>query len=713
MKNLLMLIFLASPLWATTYHVTTTGNRANNGLTEGTAWPFQYAVNRDSTGGGSIVAGDSIVIHGGIYSGLFYVDLSGSAVSPVKILADGSERVRLDGGTNKITSTLRVGYHSNYVWVVGLEVFSSSTDKWSSDVIDQSNPSDLLLPGGITLQASDSDTSYGVKIINCVLHDVTGGIGMGYSFADAELIGCLVYNTGWMGINLAHGIGTYTQNNVSRKRIQQCIFWGGFSKGMQIYGSAYAYVDSITVDQCVSFNASESDTIISESERNLVFGTGGANKGNSDSVLNSHFYRKWALNSPNMGYSAGVNFGYGAGLYKPVIHDNYFTGALANVGVGFENCDSIDFTGNTLWCQEMVYGWNSADYPGNYYARLEDGYPSSGDSIFTYVNPYDTNRCNVVVYNFDNGDSVAVDVSSVYANGDTVSFYNVQAYYDDAPFVGVVASGSVMVPMLNTRWSKVYPTGWFQTDKYPETFPDFGVFIAFKSGEIPSSPDPVIGLLDTLAQFATTSGDTSTEQTFRVWGTDLDGNIVLVAPTPFELSETTGTGFNDTLTLSPTAGTLDTTTVYVRFRPVARLTYNSNIVVSSDSIDDQTISVLGTSMPTLTVTATMSAFTAQKNQSSAGQSWTISGVRMVDSVVITAPTSFEVSKDSSAWSSTVSVNHSGGTIGSTKLYLRYSPTEWGSSGDVDVIISSTDMTTQSITVSGSAVAPRVLLNRNN
>lgn len=88
----------------------------------------------------------------------------------------------------------------------------------------------------------------------------------------------------------------------------------------------------------------------------------------------------------------------------------------------------------------------------------------------------------------------------------------------------------------------------------------------------------------------------SAEQTFTVSGVDVIDDIIVAAPTHFEISATSGTGFGSQLTLSPTRGNIPPTTVYVRIK--AELTageYNSeNISVSSDGATTVYVSCSGT-----------------------------------------------------------------------------------------------------------------------
>ncbi|MBK9176909.1 MAG: right-handed parallel beta-helix repeat-containing protein [Flavobacteriales bacterium] len=78
-----VLYALGGTLHATTYHVATTGNNANNGLSLASAWAtLQYAAN-------TAVAGDSVLVHPGNYQGFAAMSHSGTANAPIVFQAAG------------------------------------------------------------------------------------------------------------------------------------------------------------------------------------------------------------------------------------------------------------------------------------------------------------------------------------------------------------------------------------------------------------------------------------------------------------------------------------------------------------------------------------------------------------------------------------------------------------------------------------------------
>ncbi|MEB3148284.1 MAG: hypothetical protein VKL60_04590, partial [Sphaerospermopsis sp.] len=104
---------------------------------------------------------------------------------------------------------------------------------------------------------------------------------------------------------------------------------------------------------------------------------------------------------------------------------------------------------------------------------------------------------------------------------------------------------------------------------------------------------PTVTASGTLKTFASCSGASITPQSFTVSGTYLSSNVTVVAPVGFEISTTSGGTYTTTLSLSPSAGTLSSTSVFVR------------LINSSTSASSGVISVTSTGAVSRTVTATV------------------------------------------------------------------------------------------------------------
>ena len=105
---------------------------------------------------------------------------------------------------------------------------------------------------------------------------------------------------------------------------------------------------------------------------------------------------------------------------------------------------------------------------------------------------------------------------------------------------------------------------------------------------------PAVIVSGTFTAFSTTIGTPSAAQNMNVSGSNLGANLVVTAPTDFEVSLSAGAGFAASVSLSPTNGTVATTPVYVRYNPAVSGSSSGNITVASTGATTQNIAVSGT-----------------------------------------------------------------------------------------------------------------------
>lgn len=88
----------------------------------------------------------------------------------------------------------------------------------------------------------------------------------------------------------------------------------------------------------------------------------------------------------------------------------------------------------------------------------------------------------------------------------------------------------------------------------------------------------------------------SANQTFTASGTNLTANLVLTAPTDYEIATAAAGPFSGSISLTPTAGTVASTTIYVRLKAGLSVgAYNSEtIVASSTGATSQNVTCSGT-----------------------------------------------------------------------------------------------------------------------
>lgn len=109
-----------------------------------------------------------------------------------------------------------------------------------------------------------------------------------------------------------------------------------------------------------------------------------------------------------------------------------------------------------------------------------------------------------------------------------------------------------------------------------------------------------------LNTMTTITGTASTAQTYTVSGINLTSNIVITPPANFEVS-TNGTTYSASVSLTPTSGSVSTTTIYARVKAAAPSgIYSGNISHTTTGIATKNIAVAATviaSKPTTQATA--------------------------------------------------------------------------------------------------------------
>jgi len=104
---------------------------------------------------------------------------------------------------------------------------------------------------------------------------------------------------------------------------------------------------------------------------------------------------------------------------------------------------------------------------------------------------------------------------------------------------------------------------------------------------------PVLMLsTDPLSALSTTQGKPSIRQTYTVSGSRLSGNITVGCPAGFELSLNDET-YATTVTLTPTAGTLPETSIYVRLTGATQGTFSGSLTHAGGGVANQLVAVTG------------------------------------------------------------------------------------------------------------------------
>jgi len=113
---------------------------------------------------------------------------------------------------------------------------------------------------------------------------------------------------------------------------------------------------------------------------------------------------------------------------------------------------------------------------------------------------------------------------------------------------------------------------------------------------------PTVTVTGTLTSFASQPGVASAEQSYTVAGSNLTDNIVITAPTDFQISTTSGSGFGSLVTFTQSGGTVASTPIYVRFNRATVGTSSGTITHASTGATTQNLAVSGTATESGTVT---------------------------------------------------------------------------------------------------------------
>lgn len=119
-------------------------------------------------------------------------------------------------------------------------------------------------------------------------------------------------------------------------------------------------------------------------------------------------------------------------------------------------------------------------------------------------------------------------------------------------------------------------------------------------------PAPTIVVIGNSFSFGNVqNGITSTEQSFGVSGfafSPVSGNIVVSAPSGYQVSLTSGTGFGNSVSIPYSSSTLSNTLVYIQFAPGAsNQLFNTTLTCSGGSASSVSINVFGNSYTTASI----------------------------------------------------------------------------------------------------------------
>lgn len=256
-----------------------------------------------------------------------------------------------------------------------------------------------------------------------------------------------------------------------------------------------------------------------------------------------------------------------------------FSGANA-----LDGCDKSDDTGTNSECSSV--------FPVGAYSAVASTTPlitvAGSTSSFDYFEGYGPSAEQSVTIS---GENLTDDISIVVPTNFEVSLTSGTGFATSATITqtGGVASATVYLRLAAGLSSNTY-TG-DATASSAGADDNTGSLTGVVS---PADPQfYYTAYLDDFSYIAG-AGTASAEQTFTVEGLFLLGDLKVTAPDNYEVSLTTGTGFDSSVSLSPSSGTIAETIIYIRLKAgLAEANYAGDITLTSITVDDKTIAVNG------------------------------------------------------------------------------------------------------------------------
>jgi len=509
-----LICLVAASVHAADFYVSPAGNQRGNG-SETKPWDLQTALNRPSV----VHPGDTIWLRGGEYrpaspsSTGFTSHLGGSDNAPIVVRQYPGERATLReaaGFTGPETARQTILYiFGSNTWFWGFEVAGSSETRVLRVTGPDPTPSELPLPSGVEVVGAD------IKLINLVVHDARGGLGLWAAATNCEVFGCIVYNNGWAAPDRGHGHGIYTQNLNGTKRLCDNIVFNHFGLGIHGY-TVHSFLQNYLIQRNAVFdNAQFASPPELDAGEQILFG--GKTKIKNLRILNNYLYRPLYRRGPML------TTDYGARANKnATITGNYIAGGSGggNDLVSARSYDSLVFTDNTLYSTnghllqlQALPGYTVDN--NTYYGSADDGfrngrdrYDFSGwrvatgfdthsrffrdmrppDKAFVNANTYEPKRANIIVYNWSHASRVKVDVNRLLSDGDSYEVRNAQDYFASPVLTGTYHGEPLELPTTNL--TVAIPHGWTDASAVPRTGVEFNVFVLIG---LPSTPKLPMG----------------------------------------------------------------------------------------------------------------------------------------------------------------------------------------------------------------------------
>ena len=306
--------------------------------------------------------GDIIWIHEGVYNGRFISKLKSTNGRLITISNYKDEKVVLNGNVKSNRNSI--------LDVRGLGVrFENLEITFLGEFLRDEREVDFKPVSGIN-HVSGKDCEF----INLKIHNVPGvGFGSWKRTGGSKIIGCTIFNNGYIGKKRGRGVGMYVQNeSKSIKIIRDNIVFGNYYKGIEVWSAnknaESEYVKYVDIDNNIFFNNGLPSGRLFD---NLIIATDdnkGINIAKNINVRGNVFYHNTHIkNSQINGDAPSLTLGFNkkAPLENIVVKDNVIIGR--NNAMRLLHTKSLEFKNNVVYSGyihiDPIYfstqrGWN-------------------------------------------------------------------------------------------------------------------------------------------------------------------------------------------------------------------------------------------------------------------------------------------------------------------------------------------------------------------
>lgn len=314
------------------------------------------------------------------------------------------------------------------------------------------------------------------------------------------------------------------------------------------------------------------------------------------SASTGYSVKAYAINAEGTSYTVVQNF---TTLAPPAL----FSGSYFNAFNNFSGANALPGEWSAVsstGLQTYVGDWTSASFSGGFYG----GVSSPGVLGYTHTAGSGTLTVSLRLVNDTGAPITELNVRylgrvEVLANTRFPAWTVTVAGTESAELfysteVGVDQTKTAAITGLNIAEGEAFTITWVSDRGLTTGGSSRRIGLADVVVSTSAIADPVINVGGTLTPFAATLGSPSVAQTFNVGGSNLNGNIVVTAPADYEVS-TDGLTYGSSATLTASAGSVPTTTVYVRLAATAAVGSPSGLVtIASNGATTQNIAVTGT-----------------------------------------------------------------------------------------------------------------------